>query len=133
MGPMLMIIFFHCLNLFSVLLKLYLCVRVQSLSLPDPGIEPASLAFPSLADRFFTTSATWEARMYVYEVINIYVYIYIYIYIYIHILYQRRKWHPTPVLLPGKSHGRRSLVGYSPWGREKSDMTERLYFHFSLS
>ena len=30
---------------------------------------------------------------------------------------QRRQWHPTPVLLPGKSHGRRSLVGYSPWGR----------------
>ena len=29
----------------------------------------------------------------------------------------RRQWHPTPVLLPGKSHGRRSLVGCSPWGR----------------
>ena len=43
------------------------------------------------------------------------------------------QWHPTPVLLPGKSHGRRSLVGCSPWGREESDMTERLYFHFSLS
>ena len=40
---------------------------------------------------------------------------------------------PTPVLLPGKSHGRRSLVGCSPWGREESDMTERLHFHFSLS
>ena len=39
----------------------------------------------------------------------------------------------TPVLLPGKSHGRRSLVGYSPWGREESDVTERLHFHFSLS
>ena len=38
----------------------------------------------------------------------------------------RRQWHPTPVLLPGKSHGRRSLVGWSPWGREESDMTERL-------
>ena len=45
----------------------------------------------------------------------------------------RRQWHPTPVLLPGKSHGRRSLVGYSPWGREESDTTERLHFHFSLS
>ena len=33
----------------------------------------------------------------------------------------------------GISHGRRSLVGYSPWGREESDMTERLHFHFSLS
>ena len=30
---------------------------------------------------------------------------------------RRRQWHPTPVLLPGKSHGRRSLVGFSPWGR----------------
>ena len=47
--------------------------------------------------------------------------------------HQRRRWHPTPVLLPGKSHGRRSLVGCSPWGREESDMTERLHFHFSLS
>ena len=45
----------------------------------------------------------------------------------------KRQWHPTPVLLPGKSHGWRSLVGCSPWGREKLDTTERLYFHFSLS
>ena len=47
--------------------------------------------------------------------------------------YRRRLWHPTPVLLPGKSHGRRSLVGCSPWGREELDMTEQLHFHFSLS
>ena len=46
---------------------------------------------------------------------------------------RRRQWHPTPVLLPGKSHGRRSLVGCSPWGPEESDTTERLHFHFSLS
>ena len=46
---------------------------------------------------------------------------------------RRRQWHPTPVLLPGKSHGRRSLVGRSPWDREDSDTTERLHFHFSLS
>ena len=45
----------------------------------------------------------------------------------------RRRWHPTPVLLPGKSHGQRSLVGCSPWGREESDTTERLHLHFSLS
>ena len=45
----------------------------------------------------------------------------------------RRQWHPTPVLLPGKSHGRRSLEGCSPWGRWGSDTTERLHFHFSLS
>ena len=46
---------------------------------------------------------------------------------------QRRQWHPTPVLLPGKSHGWRSLVGCSPWGCEESDTTEWLNFHFSLS
>ena len=45
----------------------------------------------------------------------------------------RRQWHPTPVLLPGKSHRRKSLVGCSPWGHEELDMTERLHFHFSLS
>ena len=45
----------------------------------------------------------------------------------------RRQWHPSPVLLPGKSHGWRSLVGCSPWVREESDTTERLHFYFSLS
>ena len=49
------------------------------------------------------------------------------------VLRRRRQWHPTPVLLPGESHGRRSLVGCSPWGREESDTTERLHFPFSLS
>ena len=47
--------------------------------------------------------------------------------------YRRRQWHPTPVLLPGKSHGQRSLVGCSPWGREEMDTTEQLHSHFSLS
>jgi len=48
----------------------------------------------------------------------------------------RRKWQPTPILLPRKSQGRRSLVqekpgaGYCPWGRKESDTTERLHFHF---
>ena len=46
---------------------------------------------------------------------------------------KRRQWHPTPVLLPGKSHGQRSLVGCSPWGHEESATTEQLHFHFSLS
>ena len=44
-----------------------------------------------------------------------------------------RQWHPTPVLLPGKSHGWRSLVGCSQWGRQESDTTEQLHFQFSLS
>ena len=40
----------------------------------------------------------------------------------------RRKWQPTPVFFPGKSHGRKSLVGYSPCGRKESDTTEQLHF-----
>ena len=45
----------------------------------------------------------------------------------------RRQWQPTPVFLPGKSHGQRSLVGCSPWRHKELDTTERLCFHFSLS
>ena len=48
-------------------------------------------------------------------------------------MHDLKEWHPTPGLLPGKSHGRRSLVGCSPWGSQESDMTERLHFPFSLS
>ena len=51
-----------------------------------------------------------------------------------------RKWQPTPVFLPGKSHGWRSLVGCSPWGRKELDTTERLHliviletFYFQFS
>ena len=43
-------------------------------------------------------------------------------------MHWRQKWQPTPVLLPGKSHGRRSLVGYSPWRHKELDMTEQLHF-----
>ena len=52
--------------------------------------------------------------------------------LFVDFLVWRRQWHPTPVLLPGKSHGWRSLEGCSPWGRWGSDTTE-LPFHFSLS
>ena len=48
-------------------------------------------------------------------------------------VHSRRQWHPTPVLLPGKSHGQRSLVGCSPWGCWELDTTQWLHFHFSLS
>ena len=41
----------------------------------------------------------------------------------------RRIWQSTPVLLPGKSHGQRSVVGYSPWGLKESDTTEQLHIH----
>ena len=44
-----------------------------------------------------------------------------------------RQWQPTPLLLLGKSHGQRSLVGFSPWGRKGSDTTEWFHFYFSLS
>ena len=40
----------------------------------------------------------------------------------------KRKWQPTAVFLPGKSHGWRSLVDYSPWGRKESDTTEQLHY-----
>ena len=40
---------------------------------------------------------------------------------------------PTPVFFPGKFHGQRSLVGFSPWGRKELDMTERLHFHFHFT
>ena len=53
-------------------------------------------------------------------------------YIYLNPRCWRRQWQLTPVLLPGKSQGQRSLVGCSPWGREESDTTEWLHFHFSL-
>ena len=45
----------------------------------------------------------------------------------------RRKWQPTPVFLPRESHGQRSLAGYSPWGRKKSDTTERLILYLTLN
>ena len=47
-------------------------------------------------------------------------------------IHWRRKWQPTPVLLPGKSHGWRILLGYSPQSRKESDTTERLHFTSSL-
>ena len=48
-------------------------------------------------------------------------------------MHWRRKWQPTPVFLPGETQGWGSLVGCSPWGHDKSDTTEWLHFHFSLS
>ena len=46
-------------------------------------------------------------------------------------IFCRRKWQPTPVLMPGKFHGWRSLVGYNPLGRKESDTTEQLHFQFT--
>ena len=44
-----------------------------------------------------------------------------------------KEWQPTPVLLPGKSHGERNLVDYSPWDRKELDTTEQLHFPFAFT
>ena len=56
-----------------------------------------------------------------------------YIFVFNQLWKRRRQWQPIPVLLPGESHGWRSLVGCSSWGCEESDTTEQLHVHFSLS
>ena len=61
---------------------------------------------------------------------QVYVYMSLSLFTFMH---WRRKWHPTPVFLPGESQGRGSLVGCRLWGRTESDTTEQLHFHFSLS
>jgi len=58
-----------------------------------------------------------HTHIYTYMYVHIYTHTHTYIYIYIHTYIRRRQWHPTPVLWPGESHGWRSLVGCSPWGR----------------
>ena len=57
---------------------------------------------------------------------------YKYMFLWCLVLNPRRQWHPTPVLLPKKSHGQRSLVGCSPWGRESQTQLSNftLTFHF---
>ena len=110
----------------------------------------------SLGSQSDTTKATWHARtlcqfqvyskvithtLFFYRLLqNLGIVPYVILQVSVYLFYrqqcvyvQRRQWHSTPVLLPGKSHGWRSLVGYSPWGREESDTTGRLHFHFSLS
>ena len=82
------------------------------------ALKPHSAHFYSLTRRV----KPWEKQL---DVPRIWVSIE-----YASVLGRRRQWHPTPVLLPGKSHGRRSLEGCSPWGCEELDTTERLHFHF---
>ena len=84
--------------------------------LPDPGIKPTSLMSPGLAGGFLPSEPPRiclqnrkpRSRPRVRKSLWI------------------REWLPTPVLLPEKSHGQRSLAGYSPWGHKESDTTERL-------
>ena len=133
----------------SVMSNLILLARILewaaisfSRDLPDPGIKPVSLTSPALASGFFTERVigrkarglqteeiackcqTWLRQSsvclrcrrprfdpWVWKIP------------------WRRKWQSALVLLPGKSHGQRSLVGYSPWGRKELDTTEQLHIH----
>ena len=84
------------------------------------------LAFIDLAwNNIKVTAKSWFSNSGIHSGIHYFSFYYI--------LYRRRQWQPTPVLLPGKSHGWRSLEGCSPWGRWGLDTTEGLHFHFSLS
>jgi len=121
--------------------------------LPDPGIKCLSLASPALAGRFFTTEPP-EKPMFI--ISSIFIIAYFFLRSSIHICFHmfpagsdgkvclqcgrlglnpwvgkipwRRKWQPTLVFLPGKSHGWRSLADYSPWGLTELYTTE--WFHF---
>ena len=82
----------------------------SGLPVPSPGIEPSSPALQanslsSVTRKFVTTCATFHLMTFL-----------------------EKEMQPTPIFLPGKPHGRRSQVGYSPWGLKESDATEQLHF-----
>ena len=104
----------------SVVVALRLsCSTACGILVPSPEIKPTS---PALEGRFLTTGPPGKSPTSL--LIDL---------CWSNLALRRRQWYPTPVLLPGKSHGWRSLAGCSPWGREELDTTERLHFHFSLS
>ena len=74
-----------------------------------------TLEFVKFTDLWIPLANSNVSAIYIHTYIRTYIHIYIYIHTYIHTYIWQ--WHATPVLLPGKSHGRRSLVGCSPWGR----------------
>ena len=80
--------------------------------LPDSGIEPVTQETPALLEVSLLLSH-WRMPQ---SFIQLTGYMY-WSFTTFYTMLRRRQWHPTPVLLPGKSHGRRSLVGCSPWGR----------------
>ena len=113
-----------------VVVQLLSCVRL--LLTPWTAAHQASLSFTvsqSLLKLMSIESVTPSNHL----ILNCSLFLLPSIFPSIRVFSQRRQWHPTPALLPGKSHGWRSLVGHSPWGHEESDTTERLHFHFSLS
>ena len=101
-------------NIYLYIWLLWILVVACEVSFPAQGIEPGS---PALGVQSLSHGTTKEVPRCSFYLIYI----------------RLRRWHPTPVLLPGKSRGLRSLVDCSPSGCEESDTTEQLHFHFSLS
>ena len=77
-----------------------------------------------IAGRFFIIWATREAVVYVYTCMYVYVHVHTYMSGSLCCTVEANTWQPTPVFLPGESHGWRSLVGCYPWGHTESDTTE---------
>ena len=109
-------------------LNIYMCVCIQIYIREGNGYPLQYSCLENSMDRGVwratvygvAKSQTWLSDFHIYIHTHIFTHRYIsyvYIYLYLYISIQRRQWHPTPVLLPGQSHGRRSLVGCGPWGR----------------
>ena len=132
-----------CLSIYYQVLTIsLLCISQIPPFPPSPSLPLNPILYPFLwvdvssllthfpphpLQTFLHLTIKWLKKIY------IYIHTHTYIYTYIMYIYWRRQWHPTPVLLPGKSHGRRSLVSCSPWGCKESDTTVQLHFHSSLS
>ena len=111
--------------------------------LPDPGIEPAFLKSPALAGGLFTTSVTWETPRSL-AVTSLSVSPVAQTVKNLPTMWEtqvqstgqedplEKEMQPTPVFLPGESHGQRSLVHYSPWGFKESELMSNFHFHFFL-
>ena len=102
---------------------------------PTPGNEPESSLSPALQADSLPTEPPGKPKNDTVASLNtdISANNFVFIFINEYISKQRRQWHPTPVLLPRKSHGQRSLVGCSTWGRPKSQTQLSNFSHFSLS
>ena len=131
--------YFKMVFLPSFLFVFWLCGVACMMLVPWPEIKPTSSALEAWSLNHWTDKKVLKLLFYL-LIISIRIFLFgislssfCWKFTTRYTLQWRRQWHPTPVLLPGKSHGRRSLVGCSPWGHWGSDTTERLHFHFLLS